>query len=364
MRRPDPTRQQVVRRIIERVRAAIEQEPLLRRLSGQHELASLLNAPLRLVREALDQLVADGILTVTRNGYHVTHRPDQDIPIQGVVLVNDTVSPSLFNGSINLGVDRACRWRRWTCQVRYVEPANVEERLEELAEEMPGRHVGWALALNVGNPLLRRWASVGRRVVLVDRTQPDCPVPVVALDHVGAARMAMEHLRTLGHRHVGLVVKAPESDIQTCLAEAAQPGRNGSAPTPILPEWTTRLPAIWRRQEDIELVRQWVRRFRSADPLHRPTAVVVRNVSIATHFLDLCEVCGVRVPHELSVLVWGSQFAGEPGHPFTLASSGAAAGLGIRAAEVIESEELSAKPGTTFLQPELLNPGATATALG
>src|SRR5687767_3227209 len=57
---------------------------------------------------------------------------------------------------------------------------------------------------------LRRLAKFGVPFVLIDRTIPGVDSDVIVGDSVGGARRLVEHLISLGHRRIGLIVESDE----------------------------------------------------------------------------------------------------------------------------------------------------------
>lgn len=59
------------------------------------------------------------------------------------------------------------------------------------------------------NPVLARFASEGFPLVCLDRAAPDLPAAQVTIDHVAAARTAVEAILAKGHRHIGCLRGTP-----------------------------------------------------------------------------------------------------------------------------------------------------------
>lgn len=53
--------------------------------------------------------------------------------------------------------------------------------------------------------VVSRWTALDRPVIMLDRTFPELPYPLVASDGLAGARLAVEHLAALGHRAIAFV---------------------------------------------------------------------------------------------------------------------------------------------------------------
>ncbi|MDD4892215.1 MAG: substrate-binding domain-containing protein [Phycisphaerae bacterium] len=243
----------------------------------------------------------------------------------------------------------------------------MDAQLEQMADEMPGPHIGWAICLEPSTPLLEQWVQVGRRAVLIEipNSERPRPVPVAALDQPGAGRLALTHLLELGHRRVALVARLLPADFDQAVAmQSAPPPTNfGGEPFGFVRDWSRQFTTSrsWKAIRDD--AQAWLLRWRSASPQDRPTAVVARNQNIASLLLELCSIHGVAVPGELSLIGWGS-YGGESFYrPLTLASSGTATYLGATAVELLSTPSPAGPPRCVLLPVELLNPGLTASPL-
>ncbi|MBM9462290.1 LacI family DNA-binding transcriptional regulator [Aeromicrobium sp. YIM 150415] len=89
--------------------------------------------------------------------------------------------------------------------------ADVEARsLEVLAEKRADGFIIAPVFQDAPEAILRLFED-GTPVVLLDRRMPAlADVPLVSADHIGASRLAVEHLLELGHRRIAIVTEAPD----------------------------------------------------------------------------------------------------------------------------------------------------------
>jgi hypothetical protein len=200
-------RQKQVERTVARLRDAMLREPLLLRLPTVRELSRLFNTPVRVIRCALEELIEDGWVEANKAGHRVTRKPGTfGQSIQEVTLVGGLRSAgSLFFEFVRSGISDRSRELRVSFRTRWLRPGLPDCQFEAMAEETPGRHVGWILMNLPGADLLRQWTLDWRRVVLVDDVHPEVPLPCVVLDLAEAIRLAADHLRSLGHRRISAI---------------------------------------------------------------------------------------------------------------------------------------------------------------
>lgn len=128
--------------------------------------------------------------------------------------------------------------------------------------------------------------------VLVN-SRPRAGVPALRLDDEAAARLAVEHLIGLGHRHIGYVGGRPGADL-TERRYAGYLAALRDHDLPVRPEWTV------EREWDAPAGHAAMAALLATDP--RPTAVFVANVVVAVGALAAAREAGVAVPEQLSVI--------------------------------------------------------------
>ncbi|MEW2516798.1 LacI family DNA-binding transcriptional regulator [Actinacidiphila alni] len=157
-----------------------------------------------------------------------------------------------------------------------------------------GRITGAVIAdLRIDGAALRWLADAGLPAVVIGRTGPGGPFPVVRTDDEAVADAAVRWLAALGHRHIGYVGGDSPLWLGAARARAlrAACARAGLAP----PRTVAADPTTGRAARA-------TRALLSAP--RPPTAIVHDDSSCAAAGLAVAHEMGVRVPHELSVLAW------------------------------------------------------------
>ncbi len=128
----------------------------------------------------------------------------------------------------------------------------------------------------------------------------DCEFDEVALDHVAARRLAAQHLMSKGHRRIGYLC-APTS---TSTVEASVPIREEWMQLGLEePSWIVEYGGMPRSTDHfyrgaVEFAKRWT----SASPSERPTAMVCLNDEVAMTALAALAKHGVSVPRDLSLV--------------------------------------------------------------
>lgn len=188
-------------------------------------------------------------------------------------------------------------------------------------------------------------------VVSVLRPARASGVGVVRTDDALGMRLAVEHLRSLGHEGIGLLDggRAPGA------AERRQGYRRGmrSAPEPhglVLPGGLTELDGATAARVFLEM------------DAPRPTGVVAFNDRCALGFVDVVRQAGVRVPEDVSVVGFDDiEQAGYPHVALTTVRQDAAR-LGAEAVRTVTTrlDEGAAGPTGAVIAPELVVRSSTS----
>lgn len=158
----------------------------------------------------------------------------------------------------------------------------------------PGRMDGllWhASGESYDQPMITRAAAIMPTLLINSASR--IGVPSLHLDDTGAARLAVEHLISLGHRRIAFLGGAPHSDLTTRrqhgYREALQQhGLDIDQQLIVAEAWDAESGG-----------RQMITLLDRSDP---PTAVFVANVIVATGALAAARARGVAVPAELSMI--------------------------------------------------------------
>lgn len=139
-----------------------------------------------------------------------------------------------------------------------------------------------------------KWAALRCPVIMLDRTVPGLEFPLVSVDNVYGARLAVEHLLQLGHRRIAFVTwpVANLSNRRERLAGYSAALADAGLPTD---------PALIRVATESwdDGVRQTIDVFNQPDP---PTAIFSANMELNLQVLAGLKQLGLRVPEDVSVV--------------------------------------------------------------
>ena len=137
-------------------------------------------------------------------------------------------------------------------------------------------------------------AMVGREApIVIINSLDDGPLSTIVLDDAEGIRTAVEHLRSLGHRELGLVGGLPGNGTARRREEGFRSALE-AAGLPVREEWITRLGytgADGRSAIDL---------LESRGPL--PTGLVVANLNAALGVLAAIHARDLRVPSDVSIV--------------------------------------------------------------
>jgi LacI family transcriptional regulator len=137
---------------------------------------------------------------------------------------------------------------------------------------------------------------LGVNVVFVDRTIPELAnVDVVSIENVDSARRATEHLLGLGHRRIGLISGPVSTSTGRSRIQGYQSAHE-NFPTNVDPQLIRDVP--FRGDGGGDAVGSLL-----ALP-DRPTALIVANTAQVQSSVRRLVQIGVRIPEDLSVIVF------------------------------------------------------------
>lgn len=207
-----------------------------------------------------------------------------------IALVVPEVNNAIFGG-LHSGVQEACQARRTAVLLGQLNASDLgPDALSKLIGN--GRVDGVVLqrAENYDDEALAAAIDIPVPVVLFNSRLPEHPGSLV-LDDAAAVRVAVEHLRELGHADIGFIAGAAHHDAAARRLDAF---RALAAHDDDHPEWIQsggwEAPAGHAAMSHIlELAEQ-------------PTAVVVASLNAAVGALHAASAAGVRVPEDLSIV--------------------------------------------------------------
>jgi DNA-binding LacI/PurR family transcriptional regulator len=168
---------------------------------------------------------------------------------------------------------------------------------QEMLQLLQAKQVDGLLLVTTGaNPKLKRLAASGMPIVLLDRTQPSLQIDTVRIDNGRAAREAVEYLIGLGHRRIALL-SGPARGVSTRMGriagyDAALKAHGLAACGEYKKEAPTDPESGWRATREL------------LDLKEAPTAIFVTNTFLAVGALEAIQERGLRIPADLSFLMF------------------------------------------------------------
>lgn len=254
------------------------------------------------VRQALGDLVKDGYLVKVQGKGTFVQRTSKPVttPTLGLVVPYTT---DFFTSQIIQGVERVARNAGYN--LIFSNSNNHPEQEDTIISKLKADGVkGFVLfpcENTVYSSVVAELISEGYPVVLVDREFKTLDCPCVVSNNEAGAEMAVNHLVSLGHRRIGLVMTSfsQTSSVQerllgyrTALAKHRIPWEDS-----FLLTYTPKLfDAIDDTADHTAVVRQHL------SSRHRPTAIFAVNDFVALDVLRSAAAVGLTVPRDLAVV--------------------------------------------------------------
>ena len=211
------------------------------------------------------------------------------------VLVPNITNP--FFAELTRGIEDCCQ--RADYGVFLCNSDDAPERQARYLQTLVERRVdGLLLAAPAGEPeaLVQRLAAAHAPIVVIDRELPGLAARLVRVDHRGGARLAVEHLLSLGHRRIACL-SGPSSFAVSRLRAAGW--RDGLEAAGLQPDPQLLLEGDFDAAVGHALARQLLARG-------DVTAIVAGNDLMAIGALRAAAELGLAVPQAVSIVGFDS----------------------------------------------------------
>lgn len=219
-----------------------------------------------------------------------------------IALIVPEVNNAIFS-SLHAGVQEACQERSTAVFLaQLASPSDSSKALRSLIGK--GRVDGVILQRSekYTDAELRSAISVGVPVVLFNSSLAFHDGSVSLEDHA-SVRVALEHLKSLGHRSVGFLSGAAKHDAAT---------RRETAFRQLVPSLGLITRSSWIQEAGWEAPAGAEAMLRLLDETDHPTAVLVASTNAAIGALSSALARGLRIPDEISIMsihdTWIAQF--------------------------------------------------------
>lgn len=204
---------------------------------------------------------------------------------------------------------------------------------------------GWVVVapLQEDVPGLCALAEAEARVVVLGACWPEVKLPSIDSDNVDGARLAIDHLTSLGHRHIGLLYAAPDQSNTRDRIEGFRQVMQ-EADLPVRADWILDV-------ESSEGIAATVRtRLRNLlQKQDRPTAFFAAGPIIACSLLQVAAEIGIAVPRELSIVGFDDSRAITEATPVLTTVRQPLEQMGFEAIACLRT--IIEQPGKTVVQP-------------
>jgi DNA-binding LacI/PurR family transcriptional regulator/biotin operon repressor len=157
---------------------------------------------------------------------------------------------------------------------------------------------GWVIVAPAQEDLpgLRALAAANVKAVVLGADWPEVNLPSIDSDNIGGARLAIDHLASLGHRHIGMLYAEPHHSNPRDRIEGFQRimrERN----MPIRSDWIMNVNSSHGIAESVRM--QLRELLQKQD---RPTAFFAAGPIIACSLLQVAKEAGISVPEQMSIV--------------------------------------------------------------
>lgn len=301
---PSPLYLQIAHSLRDRITAGSLRP--LDRLPPEVDLARELDVSRGTVRQALDILVQEGMLTRTQGkGTFVSERPGRQASgIIGVVVpyLRDTLISEILRGA-----EQALHDAGYSMILSHSDSdlAREQQQIQRVVTNNPEGLILFPMAATHEYDMLAGILPPELPVVVIDRRLPGLRSDVVMSDNIGGGRIAVRHLLELGHRRIACITTPdrPSSVVDRITGYEQAMQEAGLFPLAAVPLAGSGRPATGRSSSaptySAEELAPVDSLLGQGEP---PTALFCVNDFVALGVLHHLRSKGVRVPEETAVV--------------------------------------------------------------
>ncbi|HZG88174.1 GntR family transcriptional regulator [Paenibacillus sp.] len=321
--------------------------PLHEPLPTQVEFARIYNTSEITTRRALTELANEGyIYRVRGRGTFIRLEPDgkpkeKPVALERIYLAHSSISLQTFNhrfySDLLVGIQEVCdenmvKFHLWDVG----SAASLPEKDDR---------TGYIVLPNAGmNPdILRRWKTEERKLVTVHFFYPQLQIPYVIVDNLTGGFLATQHLLSLGHRRIGIVLTGKSAlEMNQEFTLRLQGYRLALSQYDV--EFDPNLVAVIEAEEEhAEMGYAGAHKLMSLDP--PPTALFVTSDFKAAGALQALKDRGMRIPEDVSVVGYDDTLTSPFFEPALTTVNQNTTAVGRRAAEMLLFEWRQAESG-------------------
>lgn len=276
------------------------------KLPSEYELVKMYGISRSSVRQALDILVSEGLVTrVHGKGYFISNWRTLNKGGGGICLLVPYERLSLFPNIIK-GIETAAKARDFTVTVSYMGKDDREEK--ETVKRLRGQNVaGFVIYPRnqvIYDEMIWQLSEEKFPIVLVDRYFTEMSCTYVGVNNTAAVYHLVNYLVGLGHREIGFVT--PKDVYTTSIKERFAGYREGLRYHGIDYEedWHIELPtylyspihAELGEEQEIGYFREYFRQKQL------PTALIAVNDYTAYLIYNAAKAEGIKIPDDLSLV--------------------------------------------------------------
>ncbi|HWQ56791.1 MAG TPA: GntR family transcriptional regulator [Bryobacteraceae bacterium] len=271
------------------------------RLPSERSLAEQCGISRTSVRETITELLSEGVLSrmAGRGTFVSKAAPRCDPKAVGVRQIGFWIGAGIFGfvqpgyNQILTGVGEVCRERGYRLQFHAIDEST--QSLDQIfaEDDLTGGLDGNLVVGGVSRGAFERLRRLECPLIAVDLLVGDEAMDAIRIDYATGTRMAVEHLRTLGHTEIGFIGFSASQKYEAFWQSLEACGLTYH------PRYTQFLSVS-------ELVPGVLAGFRSMQKLigagRLPTALLVTNDYVALGVMEALAIADMKVPKDISVV--------------------------------------------------------------
>ncbi|MDR3708814.1 MAG: LacI family DNA-binding transcriptional regulator [Capsulimonadaceae bacterium] len=271
------------------------------RLPAERDLAVMFGVSSVTARRAVTELVEEGLVERRPGSGAYIRANASSQSIKRITLIMSTARETQYGREILRILQENAEQLNWRVDFMYLSPGHEQTACRVIHSGTPA--LVFVDEFYLKGDLGEALKSAKGSAVVIGNRMDHFGVPSVMADDMTAIRMAIDHLKSAGHREIGLVTGLEDTYVSRTQIASWRSCFSGESPQTL----DRRLIGIAEKHAECSIGRTYevLRAYFQSHKADRPTALLCLTNEFAQGTLAACNAEGLRIPRDLSLVCSG-----------------------------------------------------------